>query len=699
MPEPEAIEFELIINNLPEDHSESPCKWMEKKNLKMFKRAFLLSLFLLSLVCVQAQSVNVAVDVCVYGGTSAGVIAAYTAAKQNKTVILIEPEYRLGGLSSGGLGYTDIGNKYVVTGLARDFYRRVGQYYGKFEQWTFEPKVAESIFLGYVQRGGFKVIYGHRLEKVTKSGKNITSIELKNSSVSRSWNRIVNAKQFIDCSYEGDLMAKAGVSYTTGREANRVYHETVNGVQLKHQHQFPDHVDPYVIPGKPESGLLWGISPEPLAEIGSGDKKIQSYNFRICLTNDPANRIEITRPANYDSTRYLLLLRYLEAKPSKDLWGFLKMDLMPNHKTDINNNGPFSTDMIGMNYAYPDGDYATRDAIFKKHVDYNKGLLYFIGHDARMPEHLRTEMLQWGYPKDEYIKSDHWTPQMYVREARRMLGAYVMTQANCQGKEVVTDEVGKAAYNMDSHNAERVVVNGMVKNEGDVQLGGFGPYPIAYRSITPKGEECGNLLVPVCLSASHMAYGSIRMEPVFMVLAQSAAVAACQAIDNKTTVQQIDVKQLQAELKNNPLADHSIPEILVDNDDQDHIVKTGVWKRKLNGGYGPSFLVDSVSSDASVKFIPTIQHACKYNVYMYFPKLEQGSAKVKVQIYDGLKETLKWINKDDISVIGQTSGEWVSLGINNFSAGKNAYVRVSNEGANGVVVADAVLLVPERHSK
>lgn len=665
----------------------------------MNKNILLLSLFLFNFIHVQSQPNRAEIDVCIYGGTSAGVIAAYTASRLNKTVLLVEPGNRLGGLSTGGLGYTDIGNKYVVTGLARDFYRRIGQYYGKFEQWTFEPKVAESIFLDYAKRGGFKVLYGHRLSKVVKTGTNISSIELESPLEPHSKNQIIRAKQFIDCSYEGDLMAKAGVCYTTGREANNVYHETVNGVQLKDQHQFPDNVDPYKVPGKPESGLLWGISSESMAAIGSGDKKIQAYNFRICLTNDPENKIEITRPANYDSTHYLLLLRYLAAKPSKDLWGFLKMDLMPNHKTDINNNGPFSTDMIGMNYAYPDGDYATRDRIFKEHEDYNKGLLYFIGHDTRMPEHLRTQMLQWGYPKDEYLHNNHWTSQMYVREARRMMGAYIMTQANCQGKEVVTDEVGMAAYTMDSHNAERIVINGMVKNEGDVQLKGNGPYPIAYRAITPREKECTNLLVPVCLSASHMAYGSIRMEPVFMVLSQSAATAACQAIDHKTSVQQINIKQLQADLKNNPLADHSIPEILVDNDDQDHIIKTEGWKRETNGGYGPSFLVDTASVNALIKFIPTIQTPGDYHVYVYCPKIKNGSTTTNVQIYDRQKITQRWIHKNDIQVIGQTSGEWVSMGINNFPAGKQAYVQISNEGADGTVVADAILWVPVQRTK
>ena len=662
--------------------------------MKKYISAFFITVLTLSWYNGPAQTQQkIQADVCIYGGTSAGVIAAYTAKKLNKTVILIEPGNRLGGLSTGGLGYTDIGNKYVVTGLARDFYRRIGQHYGRFEQWTFEPKVADSIFHDYVKRGDLQVLYGERLRNVTKSGTTIQSVELESAKAS-SQRTIIRAKQFIDCTYEGDLMAKAGVSYTTGREANGVYNETVNGVQLKDKHQFPDGIDPYKVPGKPESGLVWGISPETLQETGYGDKKIQAYNFRICLTSDPANRIDITRPDNYDSTKYELLLRYLAAKPSKDLWGFLKMDLMPNHKTDINNNGPFSTDMIGMNYDYPDGDYATREAILKNHEDYTKGFIYFIGHDPRMPEHLRTLMLAYGYPKDEYIENNHWSSQMYIREARRMLGAYIMTQANCQGKEVVPDKIGMAAYTMDSHNAERIVTNGMVKNEGDVQLKGINPYPVAYRSITPRSTECSNLLVPVCLSASHMAYGSIRMEPVFMVLSQSAAVAACQAIDKKLAIQQIDVNQLRSVLQTNPLADHSTPEILVDNDDKENVRVTGDWKKETYGGYGPTYLTDSSSSTAAVKFIPPIQQAGKYHVYTYYPKLQHGAAITNIEVFDGKNAVKKTIDKNKVEVVGQTSGEWVSLGVMQFPAGKKAYVQISNDSAGGTVVADAVLFVP-----
>ncbi|GAB3418310.1 FAD-dependent oxidoreductase [Niabella aquatica] len=631
-------------------------------------------------------------DICIYGGTSAGVMAAYTAALQQKRVILIEPGHRLGGLSSGGLGFTDIGNKYVVTGLARDFYRRVGKHYGKFEQWIFEPKVAEQVFLDYIKRSGCKVLYGKRLNKVNKSGTVIQSVVLENSDGTQG-TVLVKGRQFIDCSYEGDLMAGAGVSYTTGRESNAQYNETVNGVQLKDKHQFPDGVDPYKVPGDPESGLLWGISSEPLQESGSGDQKIQAYNFRICLSSDPPNQLPIELPENYDPAKYELLLRYLSVKPVKHLGEILKMDLMPNHKTDINNQGPFSTDMIGMNYAYPDGDYAVRDTIFKQHVDYTKGLLYFIGHDPRMSSHIREQMLQWGYPRDEYIKTQHWTPQLYVREARRMVGAYVMTQANCQAKEVVEDGIGMAAYNMDSHNAQRIVWNGMVKNEGDVQIRGIQPYPIAYRSITPDRKECTNLLVPVCLSASHMAYGSIRMEPVFMVLAQSAATAAVMAIDKKSGVQDVNIRSLQQQLRDNPLGDGSTAEILVD--DVDVTTISGQWEKRSTGGYGPSFLLNSTKAAASVRFEPYIKKSGRYNVYIYYPQLPKASDQLEVKIHDGKKQVLKTIRRSDIKIAGQTSGEWVDVGVFSLPEGDSkVYVEITNRHANGVIAADAALFVP-----
>jgi hypothetical protein len=637
------------------------------------------------------------VDICVYGGSSAGVIAAYTAKKLGKSVLVVEPGKHLGGLTTGGLGYTDIGNKYAVSGIARDFYRRIGKHYGKFEQWIFEPHVAENIFQEYIKQGDIPVLYEYQLIAAKNNAGTIQEITIEHSSsASAGTNQIVRAKMFIDCSYEGDLMAKAGVSYFVGREANADYQETYNGVQLRDKHQFLDGIDPYKIPGKPESGLLWGISDEKLPPQGSGDKKVQAYNFRICLSRDPKNLIPITKPEGYDSTRYELLIRVLEKEPNRPFNLILKPDMMPNQKTDINNNGPFSTDMIGMNYSYPEASYAERKKIMKEHELYSKGLLYFIGHSKRMPKHLQEEMLKWGYPKDEYTDNENWSPQMYVREARRMVGAYIMTQANCEGKEKIQDGVGMAAYTMDSHNTSRVVVNGMVKNEGDVQVGGFPPYPISYRSLIPKANECKNLFVPVCLSATHIAYGSIRMEPVFMVLGQSSAIAAVQAIDKKFSVQDVDVKLVQQLLREDPLANKSTPEILIDNDDNQFVTVVGDWKNQKNGRgcYAFSYLqAQPTGTVQSVKFTPAIKKEGLYEVFIYFPRLEGSSNKVTVAIHTGKEVKEIVLKPTDIKVEGQTSGEWISSGKHTLQK-KGSSVSISTKGADGVVVADAVLFIP-----
>ncbi|GAB3712437.1 FAD-dependent oxidoreductase [Spirosoma flavus] len=514
--------------------------------------------YVLFLLCfpVLLYSQPLSVDVCIYGGTSAGVIAAYSAKKSGKTVVLIEPGQHLGGMSSGGLGATDIGNKRAITGLSRNFYKRIGRHYGKPEQWTFEPHVAEAVFKQYVREANVPVWFGYQLASVSTKNQQIEEISVEPASTTKSAsNRVIRAKQFIDCSYEGDLMAKSGVEFTVGRESASQYNEPLNGVQFRDKHQFPDGVDPYVVPGKPESGLVWGIGTATLAPNGTADNTVQAYNFRLCLTDNPANRIPITRPEGYDSTKYELLLRQISQKMPKELtWNLMHFVMMPNRKTDINNCGGFSTDMIGANYDYPNASYARRAEIIREHELYTKGLFYFIGHDSRIPKHLRDEMLQWGYPKDEYVDNKNFSPQLYIREGRRLVGEYVMTQANCEGKVVVPDSIGMAAYTMDSHNCQRLVVkdaNGVahVRNEGDVQVGGFPPYPVSYRALIPKRGSIQNLLVPVCLSASHIAYGSIRMEPVFMVLGQSSAQAACLAIDSKKAVQDIDVLKLQQLIK------------------------------------------------------------------------------------------------------------------------------------------------------
>jgi hypothetical protein len=479
-----------------------------------------------------------------------------------------------------------------------------------------------------------------------------------------------------------------------GREANDLYKETFNGVQFMKGHQMLEGIDPYKTPGDASSGLVWGINPGVLEKDGTGDKKVQAYNFRICLTRNKDNQIPITKPENYQPEKYELLIRQMEKRPWKSLQDGFIWSGMPNEKTDINNRNGFSTDMIGMNWEYPDADYQKRAEIWKSHVDYTKGLLYFVGNDPRVPEHIRTGLNLWGYPKDEYTDMGNWSHQLYIREARRMVGELVMTQHHCQGKEIVRDGVGMAAYGMDSHNCDRQVINGMVKNEGNVEEHGFGPYPISYRAIVPS--EVGNLLVPVCLSASHIAYGSIRMEPVFMVLGQSAAVAAAKAIDNKQTVQKVDVSQIQAQLKRNPLEDGSAPEILVDNSDVSKVEKKGDWTVNTHGGYGPDyFLADSTSSSPkSIRYKPEISKKGKYALYTYYPKLKNAAAVTVINVHDGTSTKEVLIKDAEVKVVGQTSGEWVSLGTYSLSSGNKAYVEISAKGSEGAVVADALLLVP-----
>ncbi|MEZ0487731.1 FAD-dependent oxidoreductase [Fibrella aquatica] len=646
------------------------------------------------------------VDVCVYGGTSAGVMAAVSAKRLGKTVLLIEPGKHLGGLSAGGLGATDIGNKFAVTGLARHFYRRIGSHYGRLEQWTFEPHVAENLFGTYLREAKLAPLMGYRLRTVQKEGTRIKALIVE-SSANQTVIKTISAKQFIDCSYEGDLMAKAGVSYSVGREANSQYAETWNGVQLLDKHQFPDGVDPYNVPGKPESGLIWGVSTEKLASNGTGDTKIQAYNYRMCLTDDPANRIPILRPARYDSSKYELLLRQIQQKTPRELtWNLMHFVPMPNRKTDINNCGGLSTDMIGANWTYPDADYAERERIVQAHEDYTKGFFYFIGHDPHVPKHLRDEMLKWGYPKDEYTDNNHFSHQLYIREARRMVGEYVMTQANCEGKAIVSDGIGMAAYTMDSHNCQRLVVTDAsgkagVRNEGDVQVGRFPPYPISYRALVPKTGQAINLLVPVCLSATHIAYGSIRMEPVFMVLGQTAGAAAAQAIDQNVPVQRLDVTRLQQTLRQNPLLDGSRPELLIDNDDSVRVNQEGKWDLLAKGSqYGKTALL-SADDKAAVTFKATTIKPGRYQLFVYNPTRRGGggnpdevafqgdkSARVTVRVFDGNTNKSLTINQQ------KQNNDWISLGTYLFAKGKTPSVTFVASGSAEPVLADAVLFLP-----
>ncbi|HUP80583.1 MAG TPA: FAD-dependent oxidoreductase [Pirellula sp.] len=502
-------------------------------------------------------------DLVVYGGTSGGVTAAVQCSRMGKTVVLIESTQFLGGLTTGGLGATDIGNKRAIGGLSREFYQRIYKYYlaperwtretrevyfkdrvkNEESMWTFEPSVATKIFNDMITEAKVPVVFGQRLNLkngVIKDGARITKIVMESG-------RSFEASVFIDATYEGDLMAKAGVSYHVGRESNQTYAETINGLQMKGtvHHQFVKQVDPYIKPGNPSSGLLPGVTAMPVGKDGDGDHRIQAYNFRLCTTDIAENRRPWPKPEGYNELRYELLLRNFEAGDKRVPWHPL---WMPNRKSDTNNNFAFSTDNIGMNYEYPDGDYPVREKIWKEHEQYTQGLMWTLANHPRVPESVRQEFNRIALVKDEFVDNDNWPRQLYVREARRMVSDYVMSEKNCKRIEIVADSVGMGAYNMDSHNTQRYVTqDGFARNEGDIQIG-TKPYPISYRSIRPKAEQCTNLLVPVCLAASHISYGSIRMEPVFMVMGQSAATAAVHAINEQTNVQRIDPDKLQKKL-------------------------------------------------------------------------------------------------------------------------------------------------------
>ena len=466
---------------------------------------------------------------------------------------------------------------------------------------------------------------------------------------------------------------------------------------MQHLHQFPDGVDPYVEKGNPASGLLWGISPATMAITGSGDNMVQAYNYRICLTNYTANMLPIEKPADYDPSRYELLLRLIDVQKRYNLDNYFIVSHMPNNKTDINNRGAFSSDMIGANHNYPEASYEEREQIIEAHKSYTLGLLWFIGNDERVPKQLRDQMLSWGLPKDEYVEYGHWTPQLYIRESRRMVGEYVTTQANCDNLVSVDDGVGMAAYTMDSHNCQRIVIvkddRAMVKNEGNVEIYGGLPYDVSYRSITPKREQCDNLLVPVCLSASHIAYGSIRMEPVFMLLAQSAAKAACLAIDGCVKVQEVDVREIQRMYEDDPLLDGTAADIVVD----DAAFETPTsWTRIVkNNGFGRSYLVlDKCAEPKRLRYPFEVKEDGRYTIYTYHIRRGESSRQMELLVSDGGEPKEFTLDADKIDIKGQTSGEWVSLGEYDLKRGKGGYVEFTNSGnVTGQICADAVLLV------
>jgi FAD dependent oxidoreductase len=686
----------------------------------------LLSLAWLALLLLPAAHAKEPVhDVVIYGGTSGGVAAAVQTSRLGKSAILIEPSQHLGGLTSGGLGATDIGNKGAIGGIAREFYRRIKKHYddpanwrqekradyrsgrateaaAEDTMWTFEPHVAERLMNELVREAKVPVVLGERLDLkhgVEKRDGAVVSIRMESGKVYRG-------RRFIDATYEGDLLALAGVSYHVGREANSVYGETLNGVQVAHavKHQLMPGVDPFVKPGDKTSGLLPGVVAGPPGEDGSGDQRVQTYNFRLCLTDVKANQIPFAKPAGYDPLRYELLLRNFEAGETRTPWSPI---FMPNRKTDVNNNYGFSTDNIGLNYAWPEADHATRDKIFQEHLLYTQGLLWTLATSERVPPQVREEVHRFGLCQDEFQLSGGWPHQLYVREARRMIGAYVMTQNDCQRKRTAEDAVGLGAYNMDSHNVQRYVdEQGHARNEGDVQVG-VSPYPISYRALIPKESECTNLFAPVCLSATHIAYGSIRMEPVFMVLGQSAATAAVQSIDGGVSVQRVDYAKLRERL----LADGQVlewkgpipkttlgidpkklPGIVLDDATAE---KTGDWQESnsIDGYVGSGYLHDGNANQGKkqIKFKLDLPAAGEYEVRLWYTANPNRATNVPVVVQHAGGESKFTINQRKQPTV---AGRSISLG--KFTFDKSATVVIANTSTDGHVIADAVQLVPAK---
>lgn len=673
-------------------------------------------------------------DVVVYGGTSAGIAAAIQVKRMGGSVVVIEPSRRIGGLTTGGLGQTDIGNKAAIGGIAREFYQRVRQYYAqpqnwKWESrgdyidsgqsrtgsnedtmWTFEPSAALAIMNDLVRQYDIPVVLQQRLDRtsaakgssrvrgVIRDGKRIVAITTESGQRYRG-------RVFVDATYEGDLLAGAGISYTVGRESNDIYDETLNGVQTHHAiyHQFVDGVDPYIVPGDPSSGLLPGIDAGGPGNEGSGDNRVQAFCFRMCLTDHPENRIAFAKPETYDPLVFEPLLRNFEAGENGMPW---INSSMPNRKTDTNNRLAFSTDFIGQNYDYPEASYAEREAIADQHRQYQQGLMWTLANDPRVPDHIRQEVARWGTCRDEFARPDGWQEQLYVREARRMVGASVMTQHHCQGREAASDAIALAAYTMDSHNVQRYVdANGQLKNEGDVQVGGFSPYAISYAALTPQASQCDNLLAPICLSASHIAFGSIRMEPVFMVLGQSAATAAMQAVQSDIAVQDISYESLKEQLLADgqvlswsgpvlkpavTLAPATFEGIVVDDDQG---TRTGFDSRSQAIGptVGSGYRHDGNTDKGfqTIQFSIDIEQAGKYEVRMAYAANANRATNAPLHIRAGGKSQTVHVNQR----LSAKQPPFATIGTFDFPAGE-IVLELTNVDTDGYVVVDAIQLIP-----
>ncbi|MFK7738728.1 MAG: FAD-dependent oxidoreductase [Planctomycetota bacterium] len=669
-----------------------------------------------------SRSPRVEHDIVIYGCTSAGIAAAVQAKRMGKSVVVVGPDTHLGGLSSSGLGWTDSGDKAVIGGLARAFYQRIfTQYasddawpwqpradYGNRGQgapaidgdartmWIFEPHIAERVFEDWVHEHGIAV---HRDEWLDRNG-GVDKHDGRIRAITMLSGRSFAGKMFVDATYEGDLMAAAGVGYAIGRESNSRYNETLNGVQTANDryHQFERPVDPYKVAGDPSSGLLPRIHAGPPGVEGSGDRRVQAYCYRTCMTDHPDNRAPWQKPANYDAGQYELLLRYLQAG-GRGVFG--KFDPIPNRKTDTNNHGAFSFDNIGGSDRYPEASYEERRTIIAEHETYQKGLLWFLANDLRVPDDVRTEMQRWGLAADEFVDNDNWPHQLYVREARRMVSDWVQTERHLRGQTTTPRPIGMGSYNMDSHHVQRYVdANGHARNEGDVEISPGGPYPIDYGTIVPKRSECENLLVPVCLSSSHIAYGSIRMEPVFMILGQSAATAAVLSIESDIAVQDLGYDVLAERLQADGQVLHNASSKYTDLAGLEGIViddtqaaLTGSWKQSTRAaGIHRGYQHDDGIGDGTCKasFSADLE-AGSYEVQIAYTEHANRATNVSVGVVAGRKRYSFVINQRQ-----PPTGHAGFHTLDTLLLAGPTTIDITNHAADGHVIVDAVRFVRMR---
>jgi hypothetical protein len=662
-------------------------------------RSYLITILLFTLtIALSGQDHNY--DVVVYGATASGTISAIAAAGEGMDVILIEPRKNVGGMVTGGLSHNDYGDRAVIGGLALDFYKKVSDYYKKpLYYWRGpEPHVGEKIFLDWLEEAGVELIFEKRMVEVFMRKGYIHKLALSDGS-------FISGKIFIDASYEGDLMARAGVTYTIGRESIHEYKESWAGRRaiLPDGHQMLPRVSPFRNEGTRE--LLPLINPEPLVGEGEADNAVQGYCFRIIVTTNPEIMVPFPKPDNYNAYQYALVKRYYEVHPNAGnmvhIWPTL-----PKGKTDMNSSGPISTNVVdGLNWEYPDADYQRRDEIWQEIKDYTLGLLYFLSNDSSVPERIRKETRQMSLCKDEFVDNDHWPHQLYIRSGRRMKGEYFMTQHDLESDTVKYDAIGMGSYNIDVRHVQRTCIpvsrfpelHYEVYNEGYISIP-VAPYEIPFRSLLPKYEECRNLIVSVCFSASHVAQASIRMEPQYMIMGHAAGIAAAMAVKENRPVHKIDISELQKKLKaqgqilslkENPYGAFAYEdEIIIDNNMKRFTEKTGMWQgneTEHNGRFQMNYSQND-NSKGTFTFKPWLKKAGFYKLSIWYPSKESYSDAVTISIRHKNGKTQKLINQQ------KDGGKWISLGDYEFESGYQKVLTVVSDEAERTVVADAIKL-------